>query len=115
MRELQERTTLVMLTIVTRPRQNGKTSEALRWLAEDPKRVLVCFSVAEAQRIWHLIERDKLLIARTQIISAESSARRLVGSETREIGVDNAEMVLAYLLGRPLGFISINSDDTLDG
>jgi hypothetical protein len=87
------------------PSRGGKTHRMLLWLAEDKSRVCMTFNEQESTRLRAEAARLELGLRDDQFISAH---RRdgLLGRHV-ELGVDNAEMVLAVLLGRPIARMTV--------
>lgn len=91
------------MKMMLRGRRGGKTYELLRIMHDNPTSVMVCFSAAsakytkeEAQQLYPGDDWDR------RFIPVESARERLAGRPVHGslVLVDNAEMVLANMLGR---------------
>ncbi|HJQ00102.1 MAG TPA: hypothetical protein VJ851_00750 [Jatrophihabitans sp.] len=88
-----------MTSVVVLPRHGGKTFRALEWLAEKPEsRVLICASADGAVAAFKQAQRAGCTTLTRQNFMAAGSRWSLHGVGI-EYGVDNAEIVLASLLG----------------
>lgn len=105
-----------MKIIVSAPGE-GKTTLMMKWLLEKPEHLLVVFSVQEKQRLFKEFAKEQLeanagLPEWTERVytpfELEQFRSRFSGKEV--IGVDNADMVLAHFLRRPISIVSMTGN-----
>lgn len=91
-------------------RGTGKSQEAIKWVRGSGNRYLV---VPDAAQSANLLAMDRANASRRggsllhpeKFISYSSSPRRFYG-QTVELGVDNLDMLLQTIFGRPVGFVT---------
>jgi hypothetical protein len=74
------------VNIIIRPRQAGKTYEAVQWVKADPERVLIVHTFDMAK---HVMRQYRM--TRRQVMSVQESETRLWGRRA-ELAVDNVEL-----------------------
>lgn len=89
------------------PRASGRTTRMMLWLMENEKRIMLTFSRGSAEM---LRERYPLLSDRIFYVDEFKNMQRGMRPTEREIGVDNADMVLERHLGCPIHRMSLLSD-----
>lgn len=82
------------MDFVIRDRCGGKTTEALKWLKENPGAVLLVHDESYAVRL----RRDHGLTGQ-QVMPYQAAGRRLLGRHPLVVGVDNLDIMLRSLLG----------------
>lgn len=82
------------MKFVIRPRQGGKTFEAVKWLQANPGGVLLVHSEEYASAL-----RKEHGFSEKQVMSFRSAQTRLRGRRKTRIAIDNVDLMLAYLLG----------------
>lgn len=95
------------MKVLQYPPRGGKTEAMLKWAAGRSDAVIVTFSTQEAARLREIIVRRKLTILPDQIISVDMVRRGLLRGRHSVLGVDNADMVLADLLGRSVEIATV--------
>lgn len=98
------------MKVIARPRQAGKTYELIQWLKGGERtdsypgwsRILLCHSLEEAQRIRTAGQLDY-----RQVFSVEEWRSARIGQKPVEVAVDNADLVLASLIGQYPTHISV--------
>jgi hypothetical protein len=89
--------------VIARGRQAGKTYDLIQWVKEGKEtnsypgwsRVLLCHTLEEAQRI-----RTDYDVDYRQVFGVTEWGAARLGRKPVEIAVDNADLVLASLLGQ---------------
>lgn len=87
------------MLVIASGRRTGKTTRLLRMMADNPEMVLVSSSLQGAMAAWDQAQRDGLNLAKHRFMSCETLRDDLRGLYDPQILVDNAELVLAILLG----------------
>lgn len=115
------------MTVIALPRGAGKTEAMLEWLLDSPTtehRILVSYSLQESHRVMrYALVNQQLPLETWQFVSLEevdprtgvdglwSGVEYADGSQGlhRDIvlGLDNVELMLSRLLGRPIGAMSV--------
>ena len=103
------------MKIITRPRQAGKTHEMVQWVLEGEavqgypgwSRVLVCHTIQEADRIRVLYPA----LGYRQVFSWQEWRERHPGGYPTNIAVDNAELILAQVLGQWPSVVSMTGGE----
>ena len=93
-----------MTQIIVRPRQAGKTHAAVEWVLEGEAtdsypgwtRVLLTQSITEADRVRQAFPE----LDYRQVFSFNEWRNARLGAKPVEVAVDNADMILASLLGQ---------------
>lgn len=101
------------MRIIVRPRRAGKTHELLEWVKQGERtdsypgwsRIILTHTLDEAQR---LRTREDMYYHQVFSIGEWQSAR--IGRWVPEIAIDNADIVLADLLGRPVDLITMTGE-----
>lgn len=91
------------LAIVARPRQGGKTTEVVEWIQQGARtdsypgwsRVLLTHTVHDADRV-----RRDFGLDYHQVFSIEEWRTARLGRLPVEVAMDNADIVLANLIGQ---------------
>jgi hypothetical protein len=79
---------------VIRPRQGGKTHEAVRWLREDPgRRVIITATQDMAADLRRRYELTASQVTTTDTVRSAGRGRHA------EYAVDNLDLILPHLLG----------------
>lgn len=98
------------MKVVVNGRQSGKTFQVVQWLKEGVEtdsypgwsRVLLCHSIEEADRL----RKDYDLDYR-QVFSVREWQGAHLGRKPVEVALDNADLVLAHLLGQHPSYITM--------
>lgn len=100
--------------VIARPRRNGKTTEAVKWVLEGDStdsypfwtRVLLVPSIAAAD----YVRRQFPALDYRQVFAWNEwrSARR--GALPVEVAVDNADLLIAQYIGQVAGFVTLTGD-----
>lgn len=80
------------MKVILRPRQSGKTTEAVEWCKQDPKRLFVSM---------HRDMRDRVMgmgLPPDQFVYLKDLRMKTIGRSDCEIMLDDAEMALDSLL-----------------
>lgn len=85
-------------------RRTGKTTRLIEWLREDEGRVMITFSHMEENRL-----KREFPELSTQIVDWESYQNRYrQGRKIKEVGIDNADMILQSMIPEQIKIISIS-------
>jgi hypothetical protein len=103
------------VNIIVRPRQAGKTYEAVQWVLEGEQtdsypgwsRVLLCHTLQEADRI----RKDFPALDYRQVFSWREWRERHPGLKPVEVAVDNADLILGQVLNQSPSLMTINRGD----
>ena len=76
------------------PRQSGKTTKLIKWLNESNKRILITFSVKEADRI-----SQDFKIDRKRVLTWDEyfGKKKTLGTEIDKVSIDNIDLILQGL------------------
>lgn len=113
-------------------RRGGKTAACLEWLIGGGRaidvgggkkrwnRVVVCADEASAEwlrrrleqmtRGWEELEREDLLLVRDAILGVGHARARLRGTRGLEVAVDNADILLQYMVGAPVDLATLTGE-----
>lgn len=89
-------------------RRTGRSTKIIDWLVSgEPfnKRVIVCHSVAEANRMFRQATRICNTVESWQFITLDTLPT-LNGRNVESIGIDNLEFLLSKLFRYPVGYIT---------
>jgi hypothetical protein len=89
-------------------RRGGKTTAMLAWLRANPEAVCICLSTVEASRL----AQENTDIARERFLTVDGT-RKLEGMIRPQVGVDNADIILARYLGVMPDFATVNDEPIL--
>lgn len=97
------------MLIVVGDRQTGRSTAAVKWLLQDELRILVTCDWKTKQHLWGLAiefsnERPStaLMYYEDRIVTVQEVCdNALRGRSVSEVGVDDADVILAMLLGVP--------------
>lgn len=102
-----------MITVVTRPRRGGKSTEAIAWLAESPhSRIIICPSAERAANLLRMarIQHPGTEIPRGAIVDYQSASDSLRGAQ-REVCVEDMDSLIAAILpGHRVGMVTITGE-----
>ncbi len=84
-----------MINFIIKDRQEGKTTEMLKWVRQDALHVLVVHSAGEVDR---LIRQEGL--HKTQVVSVEQVKNGILrGKKGITLGLDNLDILLQHFFG----------------
>lgn len=88
----------------------GKTTRMIEWLRSGPNRLMLVISEQERRRI--ISEKDNLDLA-NKIVTFEMYRRQIrrASQGIQEIGIDNADIILEDLIGRPISKMTMTDDE----
>jgi hypothetical protein len=96
------------MRLIVSPRQGGKTSKMIEWLNGDPYRLLITFSVQEADRIAQTFN-----VERFRVLSFDEYMRGLSKGKIRmrEVSIDNADMVMQSLFSEEIKNVTFTKNE----
>ena len=94
------------MTIDVSPRQAGKTYRLLKQLKENPIKILLCFSVAERNRL----RKENPDLSNRIFLWEEVCRGKLMGTkyERYQVMVDNADLILQHYLKMEITDITLS-------
>jgi len=88
-------------------RCGGKTTHMVKWLKEDNNRIIITFSIDEAQRIIKHFKLDGFTAS--HVMSLQQYMMQ--PAYLQDIGIDNADIVLETVLKSKIELISITEEE----
>jgi hypothetical protein len=103
-----------MTKIIARPRQAGKTHEAVQWVLAGEQtdsypnwsRVLLCHSIEESIRIRSSFPE----LDYRQVFSYEEWRKARLGNKPVEVAVDNADILIERVVGQRASVVTISGE-----
>ncbi len=93
------------MRVITRYRRAGKSTYMIHWVSQDKGRTLLVHNHQEAKRL-----RKEFPFLAKQIITWDGR-KQMVGTKTKEVGIDNADMILQDYVGKPISIITTTIEE----
>jgi hypothetical protein len=92
--------------VIVTGRRGGKTTAMLAWMRENPEAVCICTSAFEAGRL----AKENPDIDKGRFLTADNARAGLLGRHPLQVGLDNADLILARFLGVMPDRITVNDE-----